>query len=206
MTDTQSPANPLPSLDAINAKPLPLEHATKTYRGEARKAHAKGAKPIITPNPNRKDRSHGGGERIKAHAVKPGEVRNPTGKGLMPGGNAQKLRSLYAKQGFSPEQVAMRMTEWLKMPYGKVLQKLNNDKTQMFERVGLSILVNAANDGDTTRLDKLLDRIIGPVIQRSEIQSQTLTVSANADLDLLKRIQLDLHNGKPLPLPIDNDA
>lgn len=184
--------------------------ARKPYKGEARKHKA--GMIQVEPITRLKDRSNGGTQRLAAVQMKQGDAaRNPKGINTPYGttdgkpsfASIRKVRSLYAREGFSPEEVAGRMTAWLQLPYGKAVEKMNNDKTQLFERLGISILIHATEAGDTQRLDKLLDRIIGRVVERSETQVQSLNVTAQADIDLLKRIQLDLKH-KPIPQPVDD--
>lgn len=148
----------------------------------------------------KKDRSNGNYKNLKP--CKAGEVRNPRGnpehKPYL--ANVRKVRALYAREGFSADDVAYRMTGWLKMPYGKAIKKMNDDKTHLFERLGISILIHATENGDTSRLNSLLDRIIGPVIQHTSADIRTLSITGKADIDLLARIQGDLKQGKPLEL------
>lgn len=146
----------------------------------------------------KKDRSNGGAERLKPVQIKKGEVRNP--RGNVNAYSMSRVRSLYAREGFSPEQIAKRMTQWLCLPYGQACDMMMDDKTELFERLGISILIHATESGDTNRLDRLLDRIIGPVIQHSTADVRTLSVTAKADVDLLTRIQSDLKQGKPVTL------
>lgn len=157
----------------------------------------------LPPLPMKKDRSNGGINRIKP--AQKGEVRNPKGNPEHnPGAySMRKVRTLYAREGFSPEDVARRMTGWLSMPYGKAKKKLEDDKTQLFERLGISIIIGATEHGDTSKLNTLLDRIIGPVIQHTSADIRTLSVTAKADVDLLTRIQTDMQSGKLIVNNVD---
>lgn len=107
----------------------------------------------------------------------------------------RRVRSLYSQEGFSPEQIARRMTAWLQMPVGKAVEATKNPKTEMFEMLGISIMLKAAETGDTSRLGVLLDRIIGPVLQRTEINTSSININAKADYELLSRVQSDIASG-----------
>lgn len=147
----------------------------------------------------KKDRSNGNTKNLKP--IQKGEIRNPKGNpnikaiGLANSG-MQRIKKVYAEEGYSPDQVARRMTTWLNMPYDRALKTMSNPKTPLFERLGLSIIIDATQNANTSKLGNLLDRIIGPVIQHTSAEVRTLSVTAKADVQLLTRIQSDMQAGK----------
>jgi hypothetical protein len=194
MTDTTPIQTTLDS--RIEAKPLaellpPIVDALPSPTGNCETIN-----PYAT-----KDRSNGNSKHLKP--IQKGEVRNPKGNprikeiGLANSG-MQKIKRVYAEEGYSPDQVARRMTHWLNMPYERAVKTYNNPKTPLFERLGISIIIKATENAEYGKLGNLLDRIIGPVIQHSTQDIRSLTVTAKADADLLRRIQTDLQQGKPL--------
>lgn len=101
------------------------------------------------------------GRKTGGRDIKPGTVLNPNGRPKLP----EELKEA-RKARRTDVEIALEKFMGMNMAEVKAYQK-NPDATA-FERILVSIIINAVNKGDHSRLSFLLDSWVGPIVKKIE--------------------------------------
>lgn len=125
----------------------------------------------------------------KATRFKPGNPGGP-GRPIVPDDikEARKLTST---------EVERILTQLLSMSPSELVQIKQNPKSTMLELMIHSIVVNAVNKGDQQRLDFLLQRVIGKVKEKIEMEINPFEGKSEAELKELVKQEYGLIEGSP---------
>jgi len=107
--------------------------------------------------------------QVPKHAFKPGKSGNPSGRPKLPNDVLEARKQ-------NTTSVARILNNFMNMDMDSLKSIMNNKETPALEMMIGRIVIEAIKSGDQTRLNFILDRSIGKVIDKMEIKTPKPTL------------------------------